>query len=167
MDRTELLFVSVLFLVLAGLTSLASSKVGVPDTDGAIAAAVERQLTDAIGADTLHAYPGPLVLCVASTAPLNMAAMVRDLAETAIRPVPLEECTSETIEGDFGIFSALTTYYGPTGGEAAYLKVVSASCSTSSTCVVDIDTFGSGYRYRARRNGRVWTVVDKKRRWVV
>ena len=170
MDRGAMLFGTALSIVLAGLTPIASTKIGEPDTHGAAAMAIKHHLADFVGMETIEgdpASPGPLVLCVGSTMPLEIGAIERDLAGTVIRPVPASACTSESIEGDFGMFSAITKYYDATGNDAAHLEVVGVSCSNTRTCVVDIDDFGSGQRYVTRREGQVWSVVERRMRWIV
>ena len=170
MDRGAMLFGAALFIVLAALSSIASSKIGDPDTNGAVASALKHYLTELVGPATVEgedASFGPLVLCLGSTMPLEIEAIGRDLAGTIIQPVPANACTSETIEGDFGMFAAITKYHDATGAEAAHLEVVNVACSNTRTCIVDIDGFGSGDRYITRREGRVWSVVERKMRWVV
>ena len=170
MDRGAMLFGATLFIILAALTSIASSKNGEPDTNGAVASAIKHHLADFGGMDIIEgkdASFGPLVLCVESRVPLEMEAIERDLAGTVMEPVPANECRSETIEGDFGMFTAIEKYYDATGGEAAHLEVVSVSCSSTRTCIVDIDDFGSGERYTTRRKGQVWSVAERRMRWVV
>ena len=170
MDRGALLSCATLFIALAALTSIASSKIGEPDTDGAVASALKHHLADFVGIQVIEGSEGsfgPLVLCVESKVPLEMAAIGRDLAGTVIEPVPAGTCTSETIEGNFGMFSSITKYYDATGAEAAHLEVVRVSCSSTRTCTVDVDDFGSGERYTVQRKGQVWSVVERRMRWVV
>jgi hypothetical protein len=170
MDRGAMLFGATLFIVLAALTSIASSKTGDPDTNGAVASALKHHLTELVGAATIEgkdASFGPLVLCVGSKVPLKMEAIERDFAGTVIEPVPANACTSEKIEGDFGMFTAITKYHDATGAEAAHLEVENVACSSTRTCIVDIDDFGSGDRYITRREGQVWSVVERRMRWVV
>jgi len=159
-----------LFIVLAALTSIASSKAGKPDTDGAVASALRYHLTDFWGMEIIDGRDGslgPLVLCLGSKVPLSIEAIERDLAGTVIEPVPVDACTGETIEGNFAMFTALTKYYDAAGGEAAHLEVTGVACSSTRACMVDIDDFGSGQRYLTRREGRVWSVVERRMRWVV
>lgn len=170
MDRGAMLFGAALFIVLAALTSIASSKTGEPDTNGAVAAALRHHLADRVGSEAIEgkdASFGPLVLCVGSDVPLEMAAIERDLVDTIVEPVAASECTSETIEGDFGMFTAITNYYDAKGHEAAHLEVVRVSCSNTRACIVDIDGRGSGQRYTTRRKGQAWSVVESIMRWVV
>lgn len=169
-DRAAILFGVGLFIVLCALTSIASAKIGEPDIDGAVASAIKHHLADYVGMDVIEGSEpslGPLVLCVESRVPLKIAAIKLDLAETVIEPVPVSACRSERLEGDFGMFTAITKYYDATGNDAAHLKVVGVSCSNTRTCVVDIDDFGAGQRYTTRRDGPVWSVVESQERWVV
>jgi hypothetical protein len=169
MDRGAVIFGAALFVILCALTSIASSKIGEPDTNGAVAAAIRHDLTSVAGVDAIEgrdASFGSLVLCIGSAAPLDIAAIARELAGTIIKPVAADACTSETVEGDFGMFNAITNHY-VAGDEAAHLEVARVSCSDTSTCVVDIDRVGSGDRYVAQRKGQVWSVVSTIERWVV
>lgn len=170
MDRGAALSCAALFVVLAGLTSIASSKVGEPDVDGAVAAALRQHLTDLAGTDALERKDAEferVTLCVGGEVPLNIGAVEREFADTIVWPVPESACTSETVEGDFGMFSAITQYHDAEGREAAHLEVAGASCSNTSTCVVDIDSLGAGHRYNVRREGRTWSATEGRWRWVV
>jgi hypothetical protein len=169
MDRGAMLFGATLSMVIAVLTSFASSKAGEPDANGAVAAAIRHYLTDFVGVDVIAGKDslGPLVLCIGSKVPLEMDAIERDFAGTIVRTIPVGSCTSETVEGDFGMFAALTRYYDATGREADHLEIVEVSCANTSMCVVDVDSFGSGDRYVVRREGRTWSVVRRSMRWVV
>lgn len=165
-----MLFGATLFIALAALTSVASSKIGEPDVNGAVAAALKHQLTDLLGADAVggkDAAVEPFALCVESVVSLDMDAIERDFSGTVIQPVPESACTSETIEGDFGMFSAITRYYDARGAEAAHRQVAGASCPDTRTCVVDIDSRGAGERFITRREGQAWSVVERRTRWVV
>lgn len=169
MDRVAGLFAATLFIILAVLTSFASSKAGEPDVDGAVAAALRHHLTDSLDVDIegKDASLGPLVLCIGSKVPLRMEAIEADLAGTIVQVVPDRSCTSETVEGDFGMFTALTRYYDAMGREAGHLEIADVSCSGTRTCAVDLDSFSSGERHIVRREGRTWSVVDRRMRWVV
>lgn len=170
MDKGAMLFGATLFIILAALTSIASPRSGEPDTSGAVAAVLKYHLADFVGMKTIEGKGtshGPLVLCLASKAPLEIEAIGRDLAGTVIAPVPANTCTSETIEGDFGMFTAITKHYDAMGDEVAYLEVVGVSCPSTRRCIVDIDDFGSGHRYEMRREGRAWLVAGRSERWIV
>ena len=169
MDRSAVAFGATLFIILAVLTSFGSSKAGKPDVNGAVAVALRHHLTDFLEVDIegKDAFLGPLVLCIGSKVPLRMEALQGDLAEAIVQVVPDSSCSSETVEGDFGMFTTLTKYYDATGREAGHLEVADVSCSSTRTCVVDIDSFSSGERYIVRREGRTWSVVERRMRWVV
>lgn len=170
MDRGALLFCVALGTVLAALTSVASSKIGEPDSNGAVAAAIKHYLADFVGMEAIEGEDtsrGPMVLCVGSEVPLHMEAIARDLADTVIRPIAEGACRSETVEGDFGMFTAITNYYDASGAEAAHVTVADVSCENTTTCIVDIDSRGSGDRLEMRRKGRTWFVGERRIRWMV
>lgn len=170
MDRSAALFGAAMFVVFAGLTSLASQKIGQADKDGAVAAAIKDEMEQLLGSEVVEGKDPStdlLLLCIESKVPLSTEAIAQDLAGTIIRPIPVDRCTSKTVEGDFGMFSALTYYYDAKGNEAGHLKVATVSCPSSRTCIVDLDGGGSGRRYSLRRDGQVWSVLDSTTTWVV
>jgi len=170
MDRGALLFCVALGTVLAALTSVASSKIGEPDSNGAVAAAIKHYLADFVGMEAIEGEGtsfGPMVLCVGSEVPLHMEAIARDLADTVIRPIAEGACRIETVEGDFGMFTAIINYYDASGAEAAHVTVADVSCKNTTTCIVDIDSRGSGDRLEMRRKGRTWFVGERRIRWMV
>lgn len=170
MDRSAAAFGATLSVILAGLTSIASTPAEEPDVEGAVATALEHHLTDYAGVGSIDAKDSAferIALCVGTKVPLAFDPIERHFAGTVVVPIPDEACTSETIEGDFGMFSAITRYRDTTGREAGHLELEAVSCSSSRSCQVDIDTFGSGVRYAVRRERGTWSVVGKGMRWVV
>lgn len=169
MAREEAVFGAIMFATIAALTSLASVKIGAPDANGAVAAALTEHFGEWVGLEALQQKGStpPLKLCLETEVPLQINAVAHDLSNTIIEPIPVARCTSERIEGDFGMFTAITKYYDETGEEAAHVIVVEVSCSTSKTCRVDIDDFGAGMSYEAQQQGSAWKVVERDPRWVV
>ena len=55
MDRGAVLYCAALFIILAALTSIASSKVGEPDRNGAVASALRHHLADFVGVGAIEA----------------------------------------------------------------------------------------------------------------
>jgi len=106
-------------------------------------------------------------LCIASNAPLDFTLLADRLSGTFLRPVPVVGCKSKTIEGDFGMFSAMTSWFDESGEEAGHLEIDTVSCPTARRCIVDIDSFGAGMRYEVERTGDRWSVTARKMRWVV
>lgn len=170
MDRSAAIFGLAMFGITAALTSIASQKVGKPDVNSAVAAAIRGHMGQWMEPEVLYGGDptlGPFTLCAESKIPLQIDAVAHELSETIIRPVPISDCTSETIAGDFGMFTALTSYYDSAGEEAAHLKVVGIACTSTRMCVVDIDDHGSGMRYEIERQGKEWAVKNQTMRWIV
>lgn len=177
MDLRTVMVPTVFFGAIACLTAIASSPIGNPDKEAATAAAVRYDLReyldflgDHLGED--HLANGDeklpeLIICLASDVPLDIDSVAQNLTDAKIKPVPVTACSSETIKGDFGMFTAITNYFGPDGEEAGHLVIVRASCATTKSCVIDIDGRGSGARYWVERSGHTWTVVDGRLRWIV
>lgn len=170
MDLKTAMVVAVFFAAIAWLTAIASTPVGHPDKEAAVAAALRENLGQGFGKDFLtkgdELLP-KLVLCLESEVFLDIDSVARNLSNTIVTPVPIAACSSKTVEGDFGMFTAMTNYFGPVGEAAAHLKVVGVSCSTVASCVVDVDSRGRGERYRVERLGQSWKVADSRLRWVV
>lgn len=170
MDKGAAIFGATLFAAIAGLSSVASIKTGNADTSGAVAQALKEHFRAWVGSEGLekgNANLPEFTLCLESEVALDIDAIVSKLSETVIRPSPVGDCTSETVEGDFGMFSAMTTYYDSSGQQAAHVEIARVHCATSTSCLVDIDDFGAGMSYLMRRNGREWRMVEHRLRWIV
>ncbi|MFZ1743199.1 MAG: hypothetical protein WAT93_10110, partial [Pontixanthobacter sp.] len=155
---------------IAVLSSFASIKVGTPDREAAVASALKGALGEYIPDDQMmdkNPALGFVVMCVESKQPFDVKRMAAHLSDTIVRPIPVSDCTSKTVEGDFGMFAALTTFYDKSGDEAGHFEIAKVVCDNSSECVVDIDWHGAGQRYFMRRTGPVWKVVSQRNRWVV
>lgn len=152
------------------LSSVASIKFGTPDREAAAAATLKHSLSDMLTEEELTDLDAPLgfaIICIEPEQPLNVRKMAERLSDTIIRPVPVTDCTSETVEGDFVMFSAVTHYYDSSGQEAGHVVVEKVDCRTTSECIIDLDWFGGGDRYLIRRTGSVWNVVHQRIRWIV
>ena len=166
----EVAYAAILFSLLGVATSLASQKTGTPDRDAAVAAALQEGLSDFMTDSEIYDKNPPygfIVMCIESRIDLNIPAISSHLSETIIRPIRTETCTTNTVQGDFGMFTAMTNYYDPTGAEAGRVEVVGAKCVSTSECVVDLDFRGSGERYVVRRKGSNWGVTHRNVRWIV
>jgi hypothetical protein len=141
------------------------------DEAGAVAAALVAGLGEFIDESELKSPPADLVgdlsLCVDAKTEIDLAAVDRDLAGTLIRVIPAKRCTSKTVEGDFGMFTALTTWYDEKGEEAGHLEIEAVQCQSMRRCIVDIDSRGAGMRYEVERVGDGWSVTTRRMRWVV
>jgi hypothetical protein len=144
---------------------------GAVDKEGAAAAAILASLGDYIEEDQLRHPPaqrvGDLVLCLDAEISLDLVAIQRALSETLIRVLPAKNCTSKTVEGDFGMFTALTTWFDENGEETGHLEMSNLRCPTVTRCMVDIDSVGAGMTYEARRSGKSWSVTGESLRWIV
>lgn len=145
-------------------------KIGEVDKNEVVAVAIEAHFSEWIDVEVLkgrdQALP-PLPLCLETNVPVQVNEIAKDLSDTIIRLIPNSDCTSETIEGNFGMLTAITKYFDKSGEQASHLEIVKVSCLTTRECVVDIDSFGSGSRYWAERHQNVWTVTKHELRWVV
>ena len=141
------------------------------DEPGAVATAIVAQLKDYIDEDQLTLPPGhkvgDLVLCLSADIPLDVAAVEDALSGTLIRAVPATDCTSKTVLGNFGMFTAMTTWFDERGEEAGHLKITNMRCPSVTRCLVDVDSVGAGMTYEARRSGEVWSVTGERLRWIV
>lgn len=164
------IFGGVLFIVLVGMTNVASQRVGSADRETVAAATVRHVLTEIIGEDTIQGrgeVTDPLYLCLSSEVDVDVKRIASELASTIIRPIPVKECASNRVEGDFGMFGAMTYYYAPNGEEAGHLTIAELKCATPSECMVDIDMVGWGERYSLKQTGGEWKVSDQRNRWIV
>ncbi|MBI1401856.1 MAG: hypothetical protein GC147_01400 [Porphyrobacter sp.] len=93
----------------------------------------------------------------------EMAFFIEVYADPAAR----KACTSKTVEGDFGMFSAMTYWFDETGQDAGMLEIEAVRCPTSRRCIVDINTVGSGMRYELEKTGDDWAVNKSDIRWIV
>lgn len=108
----------------------------------------------------------PASLCIASNEPIDFALLADRLSGTFLHPLPVAKCTSKTVEGDFGMVSAMTYWFDETGQDAGMLEIEAARCPTSRRCIVDINTVGSGMRYEVEKTGDDWAVNKSDMRWI-
>lgn len=106
-------------------------------------------------------------LCVTARVPLDFAVLAERLTGTFLLPVPAGNCSTKIVEGDFGMFSAMTTWFDESGREAGHLDIRRITCPTVTRCLVDIDMVGAGMSYTVERKGRGWSVWRYDLRWVV
>lgn len=102
------------------------------------------------------------VICIASENPLDFAVLEERMAGTFLRLIPFDDCTSKTVEGDFGMFAAITYWYDKSGQEAGMLEIAVIHCPTARRCVVDIETPLRDDRYEVERSGSKWTVTKSE-----
>jgi hypothetical protein len=172
MDRGSLAALLAITAAVAGAVSFSGEIDGVAaDKDGAVAVAILASLGDYIEEDQLRHPPeqqiGDLVLCLDTEISLDIVAIQRALSGTLIRVLPAKNCTSKTVEGDFGMFTAMTTWFDENGEEAGHLQIANVHCPTGTRCLVDIDSVGAGMTYEARRSGKSWSVTGESLRWIV
>ena len=154
----------------ACLALLASCRSVEADTEAAVAGAIKTSLEEWVGADVIggaEASQGLITICLEHKDPLDVAAVAENLSGTIIRPIPVVDCSSETIEGNFGMFAAVTNYFAPDGTEAGHLEIAKVDCPTPTMCVVEIDSLGSGDSYRMERRAGHWKTTKQWNRWVV
>lgn len=143
-----------------------------PAVSAAVAAAIKAEMAWYIDAATEHASsegvtPEVANICLTTDRPLDFALLSNRLAGSFLDVVPVADCTSKTVEGDFGMFSAMTTWSDDSGKEAGHLSIQAVNCPIARRCIVDIDSTGAGMRYEVERVGDVWTVTRVDMRWVV
>lgn len=167
------------FAILAALVALVAGGVWLseevdrkPVVSEAVAAAIKADLAWYIEAATDQAATGKVApevanLCLASDQPLDYDLLAVRLAGSFLHVVPVADCTSKTVEGDFGMFSAMTTWFDGSGKEAGFLTVQAVHCQTARRCIVDTASIGAGMRYQVDRVGDVWAVTNSEMRWVV
>lgn len=171
MERNEIISVLVFLAALFGLSYLASHKSNSADREAATAVAIYNFIAEWIpGEEVLHGrkdYQGDLQVCTDGLNDLDLGKIAKGLEQTIIRPVSITACNSETVEGDFGMFTALTYYFAPDGEEAAYVKIDKIECPTMTRCIVDLDYHGGGVRYLIQKDGSGWEMAGGYMRWVV
>lgn len=164
------LFGGALFAVLVGMTAVSSQRVGSANEEAAVAAALRHVLTEFAGEDLIEGrgeVVGPLYLCLSSEVALDVEEVGAELSSTVIVPIPAQDCATKRVEGDFGMFTAMIYHYAPNGDEAAHMTVAGLSCWGMTSCLVDIDMFGSGDRYSLERSSGTWKVIAQRNRWIV
>jgi hypothetical protein len=111
----------------------------------------------------------PASLCIASNEPLDFALLADRLAGTFLRAVPVADCTSKTVKGDFGMFASMTTWFDESGDQAGMgmIEIAAVHCPTARRCLVDIDLPIGGDRYEVERIGDRWSVEGRQMRWIV
>lgn len=170
MDLKTVAIVAAFFAAIAYLTSIAVISIGKPGKEAAIAAALRHDLGQVVGEKHMAKVDGEVLeffLCLASQEPININKIDQNFENTTIKVVPVSTCTSKVEKGNFGMFTAITRYFGPDGREAGHLTVVRALCSTARDCEIDIDAHGAGVRYQVKRDGNGWTVGKSQLRWIV
>lgn len=172
MDRGSLAALLAITVAVAGTVWFSGEIDGVAaDKEGAVAAAILASFGDYIDEAQLR-HPskqqvGDMVLCLDAEITLDMVAVQRALSRTIIRTIPARNCANKTVEGDFGMFTAMTTWFDENGEEAGHLLITNVRCPTGTRCLVDIDSVGAGMTYEARRSGTSWSVSGERLRWVV
>ena len=162
MGVKDAIAMAAIFGAIALVTPLASTHFGEADQNAAVGAANEANIVDWWG---INISPNNDIglqaasVCVESETPLDVSRIRERFASTIVRLVPNSECASQMVEGDFGMFSAMTYYFDEEGVEAGHLSIPRVECRTSSECIVDIDTIGSGNSYRIRRSAGQWEVI--------
>lgn len=165
--------------VLAGITALVAGTVWLAETldrkteiTESTAAAIRAEFSFFVDfvedpAERKALSEKPVSLCIESNVALDFSLLEDRLATSFLRPVPVIGCKSRTVEGDFGMFVAMTDWFDETGEEAGQLKIKAVQCSTERRCIVDIDSIGSGMRYEVERSGGKWTVTGSENLWIV
>lgn len=166
----DLVGVTVFVAVLAGLSAIASQRIGNANSEAAVAAALTTSIRSFLGdddGDSLINGHDPILLCVEAAASIDLIRLSAELSETSIVPIASMNCHREVEEGNFGMFTEIHHYFGPSGEEAGFVSIPTVSCETSSSCVIDLDWFASGDRYFVERHGQDWTVTASRNRWLV
>jgi hypothetical protein len=172
MEVRSLMVLGAITGLIAGAVSL-SSDVHVPGVDepAAVAAALFEPFQDYVDEEQLRHPPahqvGDLALCLKAEPSLDVDAVSRALAGILVRVIPAGRCTSKTVKGDFGMFTAMTYWFDENGKEAAALEVEAVHCLTRSRCIVDINSFAEGMSYEVEAEGGAWTVTRSSLRWIV
>lgn len=159
-----------LFAAIGFLSAAAAEPQGKPDIEAAIAVAIVAEFSDWVGfnwLDEVQKAGEEVPLCLSAKVSFNLEAVATHLSDTVVRSFASRDCTSETVEGDFGMFTALTSYYDPNGKDAAHLTIAAATCVSTTQCSIDIDSRGAGMRYMVERKGGKWEVVSQDMRWIV
>lgn len=172
MDRTSLATLSMITGLVAGAVWLSALLDRKPKVTEVVSAAIKAEMVWFIEfyenpAERKAVDLEPVLLCIASKEPLDFALLADQLSGTFLQPLPVAKCTSRTVEGDFGMFSAMTYWFDETGEEAGMLVIEAVRCPTSRRCIVDINTVGSGMRHEIEKTGDDWAVTKSDRRWVV
>ena len=170
MGSRDILSLVVFVFLLCALTALSSMRFGSANKEAALAAALKAELEWFMGDDlylTGDSSKDRASLCLESDGGIDIELLSDDLSDTIIRPVPFDLCRRGIEKGNFGMFSAIYHHFGPDGEEAGHLQVIDIECRTSSSCIIDIDGFGSGYRHFVERQDQVWKVEKTRNRWIV
>lgn len=160
-----------LAVVLIGAATYAGSQFRPqPAPSGAVAAALENHLAASVGLkpeEWRGAGIENLQTCLDSKVLIDVPAIRDKLTYSVLDPIPAAACSSETIEGDFGMFTSRTDYFFPDGTQAGYLRIGDVRCAASIDCEIDIDDYGFGNSYRMVFGSDGWKVVEVKQRWIV
>ncbi|MFU7528288.1 hypothetical protein [Qipengyuania sp. ASV99] len=172
MDARGLTMLAATSGLVAGAVWLSETLDRKPEVTESTAAAIRAELSffvefieDPVEREALSDKPVPL--CIGSSAPLDFDLLEDRLARSFLRPVPIIGCRRRTVEGDFGMFGAMTYWFDETGEEAGQLRIKAVNCPTVRRCIVDIDSVGAGMRYEVERTGDNWTVTGQETRWIV
>lgn len=159
------------FAMVIGLTVALSSPRLERDAAGAVAAAIAENIGEFVKVETLtgarRSEIGSETLCLNANGQVQVQDVARKLEATFLRIVPESQCSKRVVEGDFGMFVAMTYYYNENGIQSSHLKIAKIECSVAQKCSVDIDQFGSGVRYNCIKSGEDWKVISSDLRWIV
>lgn len=172
MDKASLVGLTAITGLVAGGVWLSALMDRSADPTQPVAAAIEADFSEYIPylkdpARRAEAGIDSAAICIQTEEPLDYRILGDRLAASFMRPIPAADCSSRTVEGDFGMFTALTYWFDKDGVEAAKIDVVAVRCPTPSRCFVDIDHRGGGNRYEAIRSGGRWVARWHKMRWIV
>nr|WP_298928357.1 hypothetical protein [uncultured Erythrobacter sp.] len=136
----------------------------------AVALAIELQFESFSGGtlEDLRADDGSkTTLCLETKVDVDFEQLRTKFNATPILPINNVDCTLKTVEGDFGMFVAMTSFYDPNGKPALHYELIDVRCESAVLCEIDIDDFGYGETYKlARENGK-WKLIEQIGRWIV
>ena len=172
MDKASLIGLTAILGLVAGSVWLSDLLDHRPRATEAVAAAIKDEMAFFIEffddpAEREAVDGEEASLCIASEEPLDFTLLAARLDGTLLRAVPIADCTSKTVEGDFGMFSGMTYWFDASGEEAGMLEIAATHCPTSRRCIVDINSRGRGDRYEVTRSGGKWSVTEREMRWVI
>ncbi|MEE4338526.1 hypothetical protein [Erythrobacter sp.] len=172
MDKTSVVGLTAITGFVAGGVWLSALLDNSPEPTEPVAAAIKADFSEYIPylkdpARRAEAGIDKAAICIQTEERLDYPILAERLADSFLHPIPASDCTSKTVEGDFGMFTALTYWFDKDGAEAGKIDIVAVRCPTPSRCFVDIDHRGGGNRYEAIRSGGRWVARWHKMRWVV
>ncbi|WP_156139692.1 hypothetical protein [Sphingomonas sp. 35-24ZXX] len=167
----NIVIATVFCAMVIGLTVALSSPRLERDAAGAVAAAIAENFGEFVKVAPLTGARRSEIdsetLCLNANGQVQVKDVARKLETTFLRVVPESFCKKKVVEGDFGMFTAMTYYYNEKEIKSAHLKIAKFECSLDRKCSVDIDKLGSGMRYNCIQSGKGWKVVSSDLRWVV